>query len=149
MAQPVIYMINGPNLNKLGTREPALYGSQTLQDIQSLCEKEASDLGLRLVFAQSNHEGALVDYVQEASEKAQGVILNAAAYTHTSVALLDAAKLLRVPLIEVHLSNIFAREAFRHHSFISPIAQGVICGFGADSYLLALRALAKRLHNHS
>lgn len=141
MAQKPVYIINGPNLNLLGTREPEVYGAVTLADIQRQCEEKASALGLAMHFVQSNHEGEIVDLLQEAAEKASAVILNAAAYTHTSVAIHDAAKTLPVPLIEVHLSNIFAREEFRHYSYISPLAKGVICGFGADSYLLALAAL--------
>jgi 3-dehydroquinate dehydratase-2 len=138
-----IHILNGPNLNRLGRREPALYGSTTLEDIEAEARKRASGRGFDLVFRQSNHEGDLVDWIHEAGESA-GIVLNAGAYTHTSIALHDAIRSVDAPVIEVHLSNVFAREAFRHHSTISPVAAGVICGFGADSYLLAIEAIAAR-----
>lgn len=142
MSKP-IYIINGPNLNMLGTREPEIYGHQTLADIEAMCQAKAKELGQTLAFFQSNVEGELVTHIQHAKDAASAVIINAGAYTHTSVALHDALKLLAIPIIEVHLSNPGARESFRHQSFITPVAKGVIAGFGAASYLLALQALAK------
>ena len=135
---PVLYVLNGPNLNLLGTREPDIYGRETLADVQALCERTAQ--GATVVFRQSNHEGQLIDWVHEAREKADAVVLNPAGYGHTSVALLDALKTLSVPLIECHLSNPAARESFRHHSFVSPVASGVVSGFGPHSYELAVTA---------
>ncbi len=140
-----IYVLNGPNLNLLGEREPEIYGRTTLADIGRMAAACAEDHGLNVEFRQSNHEGALVDWLQEARSGACGVVLNAGALTHTSVALYDACKALTVPLIEVHLSNPHAREPFRHHSFISPAAKGVICGLGVQGYLLAIDALAALL----
>ena len=124
-----VFILNGPNLNLLGQREPDIYGHTTLEDIESMCLATAKRIGLDIEFRQSNHEGDLVDWVQEAGSKGQALIVNAGAYTHTSVALLDALKALSIPVIEVHLSNIFAREAFRHKSYVSPAANGIICGF--------------------
>lgn len=138
----LIYILNGPNLNKLGTREPEIYGSQKLGDIETSCKNLGEKLGLEIEFRQSNQEGDLVDWIQEAGDKAQGLVLNAAAYTHTSVALLDALKTLSIPSVEVHLSNVHQREDFRHKSYISPGVTGIIAGFGAASYDLALQALA-------
>lgn len=138
----LVYVLNGPNLNLLGTREPELYGSDTLADIEKLCRAAAAKHGLEVVFRQTNVEGELVNWLQEARTKAAGVLLNAGAYTHTSVAILDAIRATTMPVIEVHLSNPFAREQFRHHSFVSPAAKGLICGFGAHSYVLAIDALA-------
>ena len=138
----LVYVLNGPNLNLLGTREPELYGSDTLADIEKLCRAAAAKHGLEVVFRQTNVEGELVNWLQEARTKAAGVLLNAGAYTHTSVAILDALRATTMPVIEVHLSNPFAREQFRHHSFVSPAAKGLICGFGAHSYVLAIDALA-------
>jgi 3-dehydroquinate dehydratase-2 len=141
-------VINGPNLNLLGSREPAVYGSQTLADVEALCERACAANGLRLDFRQSNHEGELVDWIHEAG-RAQaagtlaGVILNAGAYTHTSIALHDAIKGTGVTLIELHISNVHAREAFRHHSFISPAAKAVMAGFGVNGYALAVAGLAQ------
>jgi len=137
-----IHVLNGPNLNLLGTREPGIYGSATLADVEALCREEAARHGLALVFRQTNSEGALVDLVQAARD-AKGIVLNAAAYTHTSVALRDAVAGVGVPTIEVHLSNVFAREPFRHHSHLSPVARGVICGFGPQGYVLGIQALAR------
>jgi len=134
-----IHILNGPNLNLLGTREPGIYGGTSLADIEAMCTKHAS--GFEVVFRQSNYEGQLVDWVQEATDSA-GIILNAGAYTHTSVALQDAIRAIKAPVIEVHLSNLFARESFRHHSYISPAAKGMIAGFGAQSYILAIDAIA-------
>lgn len=136
-----ILILNGPNLNMLGVREPAIYGSDTLSDIEQRCDTHAQTLGLSIDFRQSNIEGELVTWIQEARTACQGLIINAAAFTHTSVAILDALSLLEMPVIEVHLSNIFAREEFRHHSYVSAVAAGVICGFGWRGYTLALDAL--------
>jgi len=137
-----ILILNGPNLNLLGRREPGIYGHTTLADIESMCVAEGERLGLAVECRQSNHEGQLVSWVQEVPGQFAGLILNAGAYSHTSVALLDAARALAEPLIEVHLSNIYQREAFRHHSHVSLAAAGVICGFGARGYLMALQAMA-------
>ena len=139
-----IYVLNGPNLNLLGTREPEIYGHETLDDIAAMLDDRARELGLTIDLRQSNHEGHLIDWLHEArAEGAVAVILNAGALTHTSVALYDAIKAISLPVIEVHLSNPHAREAFRHHSFVSPVARGVICGLGAQGYLLALEAAAR------
>ena len=126
----------------LGVREPEIYGDLTLADIETVCRGEADKLGLAVELRQSNHEGTLVDWVQEARDSSSGVVINAAAYSHTSVALLDALKLVEQPVIEVHISNIYAREAFRHHSLISPAVDGIICGLGVKGYVLALEAIA-------
>lgn len=136
-----IYVLNGPNLNLLGEREPEIYGRETLADIQGVCEAAAEDF--TIVFRQSNHEGELVDWIQEARIQASALVINPAAYGHTSVAILDAIKALTIPVVECHLSNLFAREAFRHHSFITPVAAGLISGFGSGSYDLAVRAAVK------
>ena len=141
MAKP-IFVLNGPNLNMLGLRQPEIYGHQTLADMEQSCHAYAEALGLEIDFRQSNLEGELVTWIQEARTEADGMIINAAAYTHTSVAILDALMLLSVPVIEVHLSNIHKRETFRHHSYVTAAAQGMICGFGARGYLMALDALA-------
>ncbi|MDO9076398.1 MAG: type II 3-dehydroquinate dehydratase [Brevundimonas sp.] len=135
---PVLYVLNGPNLNLLGVREPDIYGHETLADVQALCERAAD--GATLVFHQTNHEGELIDWVHEAREKASALVINAAGYTHTSVALLDALKTLTIPIVECHLSNPAARERFRHRSYVSPVAAGVVSGFGSFSYELAVRA---------
>lgn len=140
-----IYILNGPNLNLLGTREPEIYGRESLDDIDRACAAKARETGLAVTFRQTNGEGTLVDWVQEAGEKADILILNAGAYTHTSVALLDALKAIGIPAIELHLSNPHAREPFRHHSYVSLAASGIICGFGADGYLLALDAATRLL----
>jgi len=140
-----IFVLNGPNLNLLGTREPALYGTETLEDVRRRTEARAQRLGLTVDFRQSNAEGELVGWIQEAREKAQGIILNAGAYTHTSIAILDALTAVQKPVIELHLSNVFRRESFRHHSYVSPAAQGVICGFGPMGYELAVEAMADLL----
>ncbi len=137
-----IFILNGPNLNLLGLREPEIYGHDTLASIEMRCHTKAKTLGIEIDFRQTNTEGDLVNQIHEAREKAQGIIINAGAYTHTSVVLHDALKAVGLPTIEVHLSNIYRREAFRHHSYISPVAQGVICGFGPQSYELALDGLA-------
>src|SRR6476661_9468162 len=141
---PTIYVLNGPNLNLLGTREPHIYGSDTLDDIASALEDRARALGLGIDMRQSNHEGHLVDWLQEANARgAKAVILNAGAFTHTSVAIHDAIKGIDVPVIEVHLSNPHSREPFRHHSYITPVAKGIVAGFGASGYELALDAAAR------
>jgi 3-dehydroquinate dehydratase II len=137
-----IYVLNGPNLNLLGVREPSIYGAETLADVKRRTEARAQVLGLVVEFRQTNHEGVLVDWIQEAREKACGVIINAGAYTHTSVAILDALSAAEKPVIELHLSNVFRRESFRHHSYVSAAAQGVICGFGPKGYELAVEAMA-------
>jgi 3-dehydroquinate dehydratase-2 len=142
MAKP-IFVLNGPNLNLLGTREPEIYGRDTLDDIRMKCEAKAKALGFAIDFRQSNHEGELVAWIQEARGGASGLIVNAGAFTHTSIAMLDALLACQVPSVEVHLSNIFTREPFRHHSYISKAVKGVICGFGALSYELAIEALAR------
>ncbi len=140
-----LYILNGPNLNLLGTREPEVYGKQTLADIEKLARDAAKKYGLEIEFRQTNIEGELVNWLQEARTKAAGVILNAGAYTHTSIAIHDALKATTMPVVEVHLSNPFAREPFRHHSYVSGVATGVICGFGARGYVLAIDALASLL----
>ncbi|MCF1434165.1 type II 3-dehydroquinate dehydratase [Agrobacterium vitis] len=136
-----IFVLNGPNLNALGKREPGIYGGKTLSDIETECVRFGEQLGIAVDCRQSNHEGDLVDWLHEAGDKAAGVALNAGAYTHTSIALHDAMRAIAVPVVEVHISNVHAREEFRHTSMIAPAAKGVICGFGPHSYLLALQAL--------
>lgn len=145
--QKTVFVLNGPNLNLLGTREPAVYGAQTLVDVEQLCQQAAQRNGLLLRFHQSNHEGQLIDWVHEAGRlQAQGacvgVILNAGAYTHTSIALMDAVKGAGVSLLELHISNVHAREAFRHHSYLSPVAKAVICGLGIAGYAISIDAVA-------
>ena len=142
---PAVLILNGPNLNLLGTREPATYGRVSLADLEKACRQHAATLGLTVDFRQSNSEGTLVDWIQESAGKHQGILINPAAYSHTSVAILDALSAVDLPVVEVHLSNIHKREAFRHHSYVSRVAWGVICGFGADSYRLGLTALATLL----
>lgn len=138
-----ILLVNGPNLNTLGMREPELYGHETLPQIEARCYEAAKRLGLTLDCVQSNHEGEIVTVIQGAGATYQGMIINAAAFTHTSIAIMDALLLLKIPVIEVHLSNIFKREEFRHHSYISAAAKGMICGLGGTGYVLALEALAE------
>ena len=140
-----IHIINGPNLNLLGTREPEIYGTTTLADIEAMCDARAKSHGMSANCFQSNDEGELVNIIQQARNTASGLIINAGAYSHTSVAILDALQAVEAPIMEVHLSNIFAREEFRHHSYISGIAAGVICGLGAQGYEMAIDALAARL----
>ncbi|MEL6470305.1 MAG: type II 3-dehydroquinate dehydratase, partial [Cyanobacteria bacterium J06623_4] len=138
-------VLNGPNLNMLGKREPEVYGSQTLESICLELTDIANVLGVKLTFFQSNHEGALVDEVQAALNVHQGILINPGAYTHTSVAIRDAIAAVAIPTVEIHLSNIHKREAFRHHSYIAPVAVGQISGFGSDSYRLGLEGLVKHL----
>lgn len=141
----IVFVLNGPNLNMLGKREPGIYGGKTLDEIGGDCRAEGARMGLEVDFRQSNHEGVLVDWIQEAGTKAKGLILNAGAYSHTSIALHDAIRAVSpLPVVEVHLSNIHAREEFRHHSWVSPVALGVIAGFGPQGYIMALHALATR-----
>ncbi|MBY0432137.1 MAG: type II 3-dehydroquinate dehydratase [Rhodospirillales bacterium] len=142
---PIILILNGPNLNMLGLRQPEIYGRQTLAGIEAECRDHARGLGLEIDFQQSNHEGVMVDRIQEARTRHAGIIINAGAYTHTSVALLDALLSVQLPTVEVHLSNIHQRDAFRQHSYVSKAARGMICGFGSHGYLLALDALARLL----
>ena len=140
MAKP-IFILNGPNLNLLGLRQPEIYGTQTLDDVAEACSALAEDLGVSIRFLQSNHEGQLVDWIQDARGAASGIIINPAAYSHTSVAILDALNAFDGPVIEVHISNIHKREAFRQHSFVSARADGVIAGCGVEGYLLGLRRM--------
>lgn len=144
-----ILVLHGPNLNLLGRREPGLYGSVTLGEINRLLEQEGQKLQAKVSALQSNHEGVLVDAIHDALDQYQGILINAGAYTHTSVALRDALTAVAIPTVEVHLSNIYQREAFRHHSFIAPIAIGQISGFGAESYRLGLQALIHHLIKNS
>ena len=143
-----VYVLNGPNLNLLGTREPQVYGSQTLADVEQICAAACARHGLALEFRQSNHEGALVEWIHEAGRlhaegRLAGVVLNAAAYTHTSVALLDAVKGTGIPLVELHISNVHARESFRHRSYLAAAARAVMCGFGVQGYALAIDGVAQ------
>jgi 3-dehydroquinate dehydratase-2 len=140
-----ILILNGPNLNLLGTRQPDVYGKPTLADVEALCREKAKTLGFDVAFEQSNHEGALIDLIHAAKGKHAAIVLNAGAYTHTSIALMDAIASVELPVVEVHLSNIHAREEFRHRSYIAPVALGQICGFGAQGYLMALDALKAHL----
>ena len=144
-----ILVLNGPNLNLLGQREPAVYGAATLADVEALCRDAAAKAGATVECRQSNHEGLLIDWIQEAGVAHRagtliGVVFNAGAYTHTSLALADAIKGTGVPVVEVHISNVHARESFRHHSYLSPIAAGIVVGFGIDGYALAIQGLARR-----
>lgn len=139
---PKVLILNGPNLNLLGTREPEIYGRDTLDDVRKRAEARAAKLGLSVAFRQSNHEGELIGWIQEARGAASGIILNAGSLTHTSIGILDALQAAELPVIEVHLSNIFRRESFRHHSYVSLGAKGVICGLGVVGYELALEAMA-------
>jgi len=142
---PSVLVINGPNLNLLGQRQPEVYGSTTLADIESSCAAHAAGLSLGLAFFQSNHEGALIDAIHAAKGTHDALVINAGAYTHTSIAIMDAVSSVEMPMVEVHLSNIHAREAFRHVSYLSKVALGQICGFGPQGYLMALDALAAHL----
>ena len=143
MSGATILILNGPNLNLLGVREPETYGTETLADIEESCLERAAALGLRIEFRQSNHEGQLIDWIQEAREDADGIVINPGAFSHTSVALLDALRAADLPVIEVHITNIFRREPFRHRSYTSLAATGVITGLGSHGYLLALEAMAR------
>ncbi len=140
-----LLILNGPNLNLLGTREPEVYGAETLGDIEAACIHRAETLNLQVDFRQSNAEGELVDWIQQARGQYAALIINAGAYTHTSVAILDALLALDIPIYEVHLSNVHRREEFRHHSYVSKAAEGMICGFGGFGYLMALEAATQRL----
>jgi 3-dehydroquinate dehydratase-2 len=146
---PTVFILNGPNLNLLGVRDPSVYGHETLANIEERCLARAAALDLQIDFRQTNHEGQLVDWIQEARESADGLILNAGALTHTSVAIFDALSAADLPVIEVHLSNIFRRESFRHHSYVSLAATGVICGLGAQGYERALDALANLIEREA
>src|SRR5947209_4010976 len=139
----IIYVLNGPNLNLLGTREPETYGTSTLKDVEALCRETAARFGVEVEFRQSNHEGVIVDWIQEAGQKkAIGIVLNPAGYTTTSVAILDAILAVKIPVIETHISNIHARESFRHHSYVSRVAKAIVMGFGVQGYALAIEGLA-------
>lgn len=142
-----VYILNGPNLNLLGQREPHIYGTETLADVKARLERHAHGLGLGIDFRQSNHEGVIIDWIQEARANAAAIVINPAGYTHSSVAIMDALLAVDIPVVEVHLSNIHKREPFRHHSYVSRAALGIICGFGAKGYELALDALAGRLQS--
>lgn len=145
---PTVLIINGPNLNLLGTREPEIYGTESLDDISAALEVTAGTLGVEIDFRQTNSEGEIVDWIHEARAGHNGILINAGAYSHTSVAILDALLAYERPIIEVHLSNIFKRESFRHHSYISSVAQGLICGLGSRGYDLALQAMASLINNN-
>ncbi len=140
---PKILVLYGPNLNALGRREPAVYGAGTLADVEAICRAAASDAGYTLDFRQSNSEGELIGWIQEAADDAAAVIINAGAYSHTSIAIHDALRLVDGPVIEVHLSNIYQRESFRRHSYVSAVARGIICGLGPHGYVLAIEAAAR------
>jgi len=146
VTQPIL-VLNGPNLNLLGQRQPEIYGRETLADVEAALARLAAELGVAVACHQSNHEGQLVDWIQEARKDAAGIIINPGAYSHTSVAILDALNAFEGPVLEVHISNIHKREAFRHHSFVSSRADGVIAGFGIEGYLLALRRMAGLLRS--
>ncbi|APZ54704.1 type II 3-dehydroquinate dehydratase [Salipiger abyssi] len=146
---PGFLILNGPNLNLLGTRQPEVYGRTTLADIETMCRAHGERIGVSVEFEQSNHEGALIDAIHGARGRLDGLILNAGAYTHTSVALMDAISSAEIPAIELHLSNVHAREEFRHVSYIARVAVGVICGFGARGYTLAMDALQSHLEGRS
>ncbi|TCL01127.1 3-dehydroquinate dehydratase [Shimia isoporae] len=140
-----IYILNGPNLNLLGKREPDLYGHDTLADVETACANLGNEFGFSVNLMQSNHEGEIVEMIHDAREHAAGIIINPAAYTHTSVAILDALQAFEGPVLEVHISNVYKREAFRHHSYVSQRADGVIAGFGVEGYSLAMRRMASLL----
>lgn len=138
-----VFVLNGPNLNLLGKRQPEIYGAETLADVEAACRETAAGLGFDIRFHQSNREYEIIDWVHEAREAAAAIVINPAAFTHTSVAILDALKTFDGPIIEVHISNVHAREAFRHHSYVSAVASGVIAGFGTQGYTLALQRVAR------
>jgi 3-dehydroquinate dehydratase-2 len=142
---PTVYVLNGPNLNLLGKRQPEIYGRETLADVEAECRRVGAELGLEIVFHQSNREYEIIDWVHEARESAKGIIINPAAFTHTSVAILDALHTFEGPILEVHISNVHKREPFRHHSYVSAVAAGVIAGFGTQGYLLSLQRMARLL----
>ena len=142
---PLVAILNGPNMNMLGLRQPHIYGAETLDDVESLCAETAEALDLAIDFRQSNLEGELISWIQEYRETASGIIINPAGYSHTSIALMDALLASELPVIEVHVSNIHRRESFRHHSYVSSVAVGVICGLGIRGYALALTAMAELL----
>ncbi|SJZ83991.1 type II 3-dehydroquinate dehydratase [Consotaella salsifontis] len=144
-----LLVLNGPNLNLLGTRQPEVYGSTTLSDVEAMCRAAGERLGLAIEFRQSNHEGVLVDWIHQAKGRHSGIVLNAGAYTHTSIALMDAISSVELPVAEVHLSNIHRREAFRHVSYISKVALGMICGFGPFGYVMSIEALADHIGQKS
>ena len=144
MSKP-IYILNGPNLNLLGTREPEIYGRMTLDDVKSMCKERAKSRGLKIFFEQSNNETQIIDWVHQAIDDADGIIINPAAFTHTSVAILDALKNVPAPIIELHISNTHQREPFRHHSYVTQAASGLILGFGIDGYAMAVDAMANML----
>ncbi|MBI3445297.1 MAG: type II 3-dehydroquinate dehydratase [Magnetospirillum sp.] len=149
IASPIISILNGPNLNMLGARQPELYGRETLADIEKSCRDHAVTLGVAVEFRQSNTEGELVTWIQQCRGRAAGIIINAGAYTHTSVAILDALLAAEVATVEVHLSNIHQRDSFRHHSYVAKAAKGMICGFGSHGYILALDALARLIKGNA
>jgi 3-dehydroquinate dehydratase-2 len=144
MSKP-IYILNGPNLNLLGTREPEIYGRMTLADVKSMCKERAKSRGLKIFFEQSNNETQIIDWVHQAIDDADGIIINPAAFTHTSVAILDALKNVPAPIIELHISNTHQREPFRHHSYVTQAATGLILGFGINGYMMAVDAMANML----
>ena len=142
---PTVFVLNGPNLNLLGKRQPEIYGRETLADVEAECRRIGGELGLDIVFRQSNREYEIIEWIHEAREAAQGIVINPAAFTHTSVAILDALNAFDGPILEVHISNVHKREAFRHHSYVSGVAAGVIAGFGTQGYELALRRMGRLL----
>ena len=142
---PTVFVLNGPNLNLLGKRQPEIYGRETLADVEAECRRAGGELGLEIVFRQSNREYEIIEWIHEAREAAQGIVINPAAFTHTSVAILDALNAFEGPILEVHISNVHKREPFRHHSYVSGVAAGVIAGFGTQGYELALRRMARLL----
>lgn len=146
---PLVVVLNGPNLNMLGLRQPDIYGADTLDDVEQLCAETGEALGLAIDFRQTNGEGELITWVQECRDRAAGIVINPAGYTHTSVALMDALLAVELPVMEVHISNIHRREAFRHQSYVSKAATGVICGCGIQGYALALTAMAEILQNRA
>jgi 3-dehydroquinate dehydratase II len=145
--RPIIYVLNGPNLNLLGARQPEIYGRETLADVEAECRRVGGNLGLEIEFRQTNAEFQLIDWIHEARKRAAGIIINPAALSHTSIAVLDALNTCEFPILEVHITNIHKREEFRHHSFVSQVATGVICGFGTQGYILSLQRLAQSIGN--
>jgi 3-dehydroquinate dehydratase-2 len=140
-----VYILNGPNLNLLGKRQPEIYGRETLADVEAACRKVGQEFGLKIRLLQSNHEGQIIDWIHEARDHAQGIVINPGAFSHTSVAILDALNTFEGPVLEVHISNVHKREAFRHHSYVSLRAEGVIAGFGTEGYVLAVRRMGTLL----